>query len=40
MDENPDIDAFRKKVSKLKNMDLYKEPKVQKLLVKILEATK
>jgi tripartite ATP-independent transporter DctP family solute receptor len=40
VEENPDIDAFRAKVAGLKDMDVYKEPKVQALLNKILEATK
>jgi tripartite ATP-independent transporter DctP family solute receptor len=40
VEENPDIDAFRAKVSGLKDMDIYKDPKVQALLVKILDATK
>lgn len=40
VEENPDIGAFRAKVSGLKDMDIYKNPKVQALLVKILDATK
>jgi len=40
VEENPDIDAFRAKVAGLKDMDVYKDPKVQALLIKILEATK
>ena len=40
VEENPDIATFRAKVANLKNMDLFKEPKVQKLLLKILDATK
>jgi tripartite ATP-independent transporter DctP family solute receptor len=40
VEENPDIDAFRAKVAGLKDMDVYKDPKVQALLNKILEATK
>jgi len=39
-EENPDINAFRSKVAGLKDMDIYKDPKVQALLVKILDATK
>jgi len=39
-EENPDINAFRSKVTGLKDMDIYKDPKVQALLVKILDATK
>ncbi|WP_299980713.1 TRAP transporter substrate-binding protein [Desulfobacula sp.] len=38
--ENPDIDAFRAKVADLKDMDIYKNPKVQDLLLKIMEAVK
>jgi tripartite ATP-independent transporter DctP family solute receptor len=38
--DNPDIAAFRAKVANLKDMDIYKDPKVQALLVKMLEATK
>ena len=40
VEENPDIAAFREKVSGLKDMDLFAEPRVQELLVKILEATR
>jgi len=40
VEENPGIDAFRAKVAGLKDMDVYKDPKVQTLLNKILEATK
>ncbi len=40
VEENPDIAAFRAKVADIQKMDLYKDPKVQALLVKILEATK
>ncbi len=40
VEENPDIDAFRAKVAGLKDMDVYRDPKVQALLNKILEATK
>lgn len=38
--ENPDIDAFRAKVADLKDMDIYKDPKVQDMLLKIMEAVK
>lgn len=38
--EHPDIDAFRAKVADLKNMDLYKAPKVHAMLLKIMEAVK
>ena len=40
VEENPDINAFRSKVTGLKDMDVYKDPKVQALLLKILDATK
>ncbi len=40
VEENPDIDAFRSKVAGLKDMDVYSDPKVQALLLKILDATK
>jgi len=40
VEEHPDIDAFRAKVGKLKEMDLYQEPRVQALLLDILNATK
>lgn len=36
--ENPDIDAFRERVSGLRQMDLYREPRVQDLLNRMLEA--
>lgn len=38
--ENPDTDAFRAKVADLKDMELYKDPKVQDMLLKIMEAVK
>jgi len=38
--ENPDVDAFRVKVTDLKNMDLYKDSKVQDMLLKIMEAVR
>jgi tripartite ATP-independent transporter DctP family solute receptor len=37
--ENPDIDAFRAKVTHMKDMDIYSDPRVNALLVKILKAT-
>jgi TRAP-type C4-dicarboxylate transport system substrate-binding protein len=40
VEKSPDIRAFRKKVSGLKDMDLYSEPRVKALLMKMLEATK
>ncbi len=38
--ENPDITAFRAKVADLKDMDLYGDPKVKDLLLKIMNAVK
>ncbi|MCG8566285.1 MAG: TRAP transporter substrate-binding protein [Desulfobacterales bacterium] len=38
--ENPDIDAFRAKVAGLKDMDLYSNPRVKDLLVRLLDAVK
>ena len=38
--ENPDVAAFRAKVAGLKDMDLYSDPRVQALLVKMLDAVK
>lgn len=40
IEENPDIAAFRAKVADLKDIDLYKEPKVRTLLLKMLDAVK
>jgi len=40
VEENPDVAAFRARVADLKDMDLYKDPKVQALLLKIMEAVK
>jgi len=40
IEENPDLASFRTKVAKLKDMDLYKDPKVKTLLLKMIEATK
>lgn len=40
IESNPNIEAFREKVSGLNDMDLYKDPKVNALLVKMLNATK
>ncbi|HIP82036.1 MAG TPA: TRAP transporter substrate-binding protein [Desulfocapsa sulfexigens] len=40
IEENPDLASFRARVSGLKDMDLFKDPKVQTLLLKMLEATK
>jgi len=38
--EKPEVDAFRAKVAGLKDMDLYKDPRVKQLLIKMLQATK
>ena len=38
--ENPDVTAFRARVAGLKDMDLYKDPKVKEMLLKILAAVK
>ena len=40
IETDPDIEAFRAKVANLKEMDLYKAPKVHALLIKMLDATK
>jgi tripartite ATP-independent transporter DctP family solute receptor len=40
VEENPDINAFRTKVAGLKDMNLYSEPRVQALLIEILNATR
>ncbi len=40
VEEQPDLDSFRVKVAGLKDMDLFKEPKVQALLLKMMAATK
>jgi len=36
--EDPDIDAFRERVAGLRDLDLYRDPRVQDLLVRILAA--
>lgn len=38
--ESPDVGAFRKRVAGLKDMELYREPKVHALLIKMLDAVK
>ena len=38
--ENPDRAALRAQVADLKNIDLFKDPKVQDLLLRVLDATK
>ena len=40
IEAHPDIDAFRAKVAGLKDMDLYSEPRVQALLIEMLNATR
>jgi tripartite ATP-independent transporter DctP family solute receptor len=40
VEEMPDLDSFRAKVADLKDMDLFKAPKVHSLLLKIMDATK
>ncbi|HIP37891.1 MAG TPA: TRAP transporter substrate-binding protein [Desulfocapsa sulfexigens] len=40
IEENPDLASFRAKVADLKDMDLFKKPKVQTLLLKMIEASK
>ncbi len=40
VEENPDIAAFRAKVAELKNLDLFSDPKVQSLLMRMMEAAK
>ncbi|MBW2492433.1 MAG: DctP family TRAP transporter solute-binding subunit [Deltaproteobacteria bacterium] len=39
VEAHPDMDAFRTKVAGLKDMDLYSEPRVQALLIQMLNAT-
>jgi tripartite ATP-independent transporter DctP family solute receptor len=36
--DNPDIDAFRERVAGLKDLDLYRDPRVRDLLVRMLAA--
>jgi tripartite ATP-independent transporter DctP family solute receptor len=40
VEADPDLAAFRAKVAGLKDMDLYQDPRVKSLLLRILEATK
>ncbi len=40
VEEHPDLASFRAKVANLKDMDLFKEPKVHALLLNIMAATK
>jgi len=39
VEENPDIAAFRARVANLKDMDLYSDPRVNAMLLKMLKAT-
>jgi len=40
VDENPDIEAFRKKVAGLKDIDLFSEPRVHDLLLNVIDQTR
>ena len=40
VEETPDVKAFRAKVAGLKDMEIYQDPRVQALLIKMLDATK
>lgn len=40
VEENPDVAAFRTQTVNLKDIELYSDPKVQALLLKVLEATR
>jgi tripartite ATP-independent transporter DctP family solute receptor len=40
VEAHPDIDAFRVKLAGLKDMDIYSEPRVQALLIEMLNAAK
>lgn len=40
VEEHPDLDSFRARVADLKKLDLFSEPKVQTLLLKMMEATR
>jgi tripartite ATP-independent transporter DctP family solute receptor len=40
VEENPDLASFRARVAGLKDMDLFADPKVHELLLKMMEATK
>jgi tripartite ATP-independent transporter DctP family solute receptor len=40
IEEHPDVDSFRAKVADLKDMDLFKEPRVKDLLMRVEKATK
>jgi tripartite ATP-independent transporter DctP family solute receptor len=38
VEDHPDVDAFRKRVAGLKDLDLYRDPRVQDLLIRMLAA--
>jgi tripartite ATP-independent transporter DctP family solute receptor len=40
IEENPDVGSFREKVANLKDMDLFKDPRVQDMLKRFMDATK
>jgi tripartite ATP-independent transporter DctP family solute receptor len=40
VEERPDVKAFRAQVQNLQDIDLFKDPKVHSLLIKVIEATK
>lgn len=40
VEENPDISSFRERTDRLKEMDLYQDPKVKSLLTRMIEATR
>ena len=40
IEENPDINGFRAQVADLREIDLFRDPKVQALLDKVLAATR
>ncbi len=40
VEEHPDTAAFRDQVADLKNIDLFKDPKVHNLLLRVIEATR
>ncbi len=40
IEDHPDVAAFRARVADLKNMDLYSDPRVNALLIKMIEATR
>ena len=40
IETNPDIASFRTKVEGLMDMDLFGEPRVKEMLIKVMDATK